>query len=230
MIKFIQLFVFLLGGFVFAQTSGGKIMYGVDYVGFAKDTAKLQSEHEKNFTLKMEREAEIYLKPKEAFTQLEFNQEFAIYKEVVKMDVDESLSPAVPAIALQADDYFMDLKNVEVYQFGEIKKKKVLIEYDRKINWQIKDEYKTIAGFKCQKAVSETKDPDSFEHVTAWFAVDIPAKAGPHGYIGLPGLILATEARGRYVYAIEVELEEEMQVKSIDDFDAYNLEEYIKAR
>ena len=52
--------------------------------------------------------------------------------------------------------------------------------------WQIKTETQDILGYRCQKAICHWRGR-VFE---AWFAPDIPVKAGPWKFGGLPGLIL----------------------------------------
>lgn len=53
------------------------------------------------------------------------------------------------------------------------------------INWKIKNEFKNILGFKCQKAET-IKYGRTW---TAWFTTDIPFQYGPYKFNGLPGLI-----------------------------------------
>ncbi len=60
-------------------------------------------------------------------------------------------------------------------------------------NWQVTTEQKRIEGFACVKAMGKY----SGRTYTAWFATDIPVKAGPWKLQGLPGLILeAFDASG----------------------------------
>lgn len=53
-------------------------------------------------------------------------------------------------------------------------------------NWQITNETKTIAGYKCYKATSSNLNID----FTAWFTKDLTTSAGPDKFDGLPGTIL----------------------------------------
>ncbi len=55
------------------------------------------------------------------------------------------------------------------------------------INWQIKNEFKTLSGIKVQKAIGDFRG----RRYVAWFAHEIPLKAGPYKFSGLPGLILS---------------------------------------
>ena len=52
--------------------------------------------------------------------------------------------------------------------------------------WKMGAETQTILGHRCQKATCHWRGRD----FVAWFAPDIPVKAGPWKFGGLPGLIL----------------------------------------
>ena len=52
--------------------------------------------------------------------------------------------------------------------------------------WKMGTETQTILGHRCQKATCHWRGRD----FVAWFAPDIPVKAGPWKFGGLPGLIL----------------------------------------
>lgn len=54
------------------------------------------------------------------------------------------------------------------------------------LSWILKDEYKTISDYKCQKATVNFRGR-SYE---AWFTTEIPLPYGPWKLGGLPGLIL----------------------------------------
>ena len=53
-------------------------------------------------------------------------------------------------------------------------------------NWNILNEMKQIAGYKCQKATCRFRGRDYI----AWFTRDIPINEGPYKFSGLPGLIV----------------------------------------
>lgn len=65
-----------------------------------------------------------------------------------------------------------------------------------KPEWQITQEHKTIAGFKCIKAITEKEFNNSrtgkpqTRTIVAWFTPELPVSFGPKGYFGLPGLIV----------------------------------------
>lgn len=66
--------------------------------------------------------------------------------------------------------------------------------------WQIRDEFKTIAGYKTQKAVTYFKG----RNFVAWFSEEIPIPNGPYKFGGLPGLIIQiSDTKEHYVFNLE---------------------------
>lgn len=57
----------------------------------------------------------------------------------------------------------------------------------RKMDWTVKDEIRTIANFKCHKAVGRICDT---VYVVAFYTEDIIVSGGPEMFGGLPGMIL----------------------------------------
>lgn len=57
----------------------------------------------------------------------------------------------------------------------------------RKLKWTVKDEIRTIANYKCRKAVAVMFDS---VYVVAFYSEDIPASGGPEMFSGLPGMVL----------------------------------------
>ena len=70
--------------------------------------------------------------------------------------------------------------------------KNYLIEDEiQPIEWKIQNDLKEVAGHICMKAFTE--DTLKNQKIVAWFAQDIPIKAGPDRYSGLPGMILEVD-------------------------------------
>ena len=57
----------------------------------------------------------------------------------------------------------------------------------RKIDWKEKGEIRTIANYKCHKAVGKICDS---VYVVAFYTEDIPTSGGPEMFGGLPGMIM----------------------------------------
>lgn len=65
--------------------------------------------------------------------------------------------------------------------------------------WQITPETQEIAGYQCQRAVTQYAG----RSWVAWFAKDIPVSDGPYTFSGLPGLIVRVEdARHQYRFEL----------------------------
>ncbi|MBL7682465.1 MAG: GLPGLI family protein [Flavipsychrobacter sp.] len=86
--------------------------------------------------------------------------------------------------------------NVVMTDFGSEKVKanktvfeqKFLVEDSmRKIEWKVYDEIRTIANYKCRKAVGKMFDS---VYIVAYYTEDIMVSGGPEMFSGLPGMIL----------------------------------------
>jgi len=63
--------------------------------------------------------------------------------------------------------------------------------------WQIKDEFKTVSGYRTQKAITYFKGRE----FVAWFSEEIPIPNGPYKFGGLPGLIIQlNDTKEHYVF------------------------------
>jgi GLPGLI family protein len=81
-----------------------------------------------------------------------------------------------------------DFKSGTVAAYKPIFEEKFLIEDSlRKMDWRITNEIRTIANYKCRKAVGKICDS---VYVVAFYTDDIPVSGGPESFSGLPGLIL----------------------------------------
>ena len=134
----------------------------------------------------------------------------------------------------QYNAFYMDTQTKEglVYKkrYGKKKKMYKTVSPITAKKWTIHQEFKTIAGYKVQKATlsydyavrSYQQKYESLNRgsITVWFAPSIPVNAGPqvsgnsnHDYVlwGLPGLILEFRFEGsNYItQAIEVTLSKE---------------------
>lgn len=83
---------------------------------------------------------------------------------------------------------YTDFKNDKVVASKKVFEQ-TFLETDtiRKIEWKIEDEIRTIANFKCRKAVGKICDS---VYVVAFYSEDIMVSGGPEMFAGLPGMIL----------------------------------------
>lgn len=83
---------------------------------------------------------------------------------------------------------YTDFSKGQVTAQKQVYEEKFLVKDSmRKIKWKIQDEVRTIANFKCRKAVGVMYDS---VYVIAFYTEDIPASGGPEMFSGLPGMIL----------------------------------------
>jgi len=61
-----------------------------------------------------------------------------------------------------------------------------VVDHKTKKNWELYNDFKVIAGFKCQKAITTFRG----RTFIAWFTPKIPVSTGPWKLNGLPGIIL----------------------------------------
>ena len=83
--------------------------------------------------------------------------------------------------------FFKTLEDKKIYNYESVFNKLFIVKdsYDA-FNWTIKDDYKIILGYNCQKAMLNYRG----RNYTAYFTTEIPFNAGPWKFSGLPGTIL----------------------------------------
>lgn len=83
---------------------------------------------------------------------------------------------------------YTDFNKAKVLALKKVYEEKFLVEDTlRKLQWKIMDEVRTIANFKCRKAVAKMFDS---VYVVAFYTEDILATGGPEMFAGLPGMIM----------------------------------------
>lgn len=83
---------------------------------------------------------------------------------------------------------YSDFRKGQVAAAKQVFEEKFLVQDSlRKLDWKIKDEIRTISGYKCRKAVSILCDS---VYVVAFYTEDILVSGGPEMFAGLPGMIL----------------------------------------
>ena len=84
----------------------------------------------------------------------------------------------------------------------------------RVLKWKIEDEVRTIANYKCRKAVSRICDS---VYVVAFYTEDILVSGGPEMFSGLPGMIL--ELAVPRLYTTWVATKVDIVLPKNEDFD-----------
>lgn len=120
------------------------------------------------------------------YFNLSFNSDGSIYKpgkeSAQTSDMWFARSPAAENIV------YTDYKSGRVTAQKQIYEEKFLVKDSmRRIKWKIQDEVRTVADYKCRKAVGVMYDS---VYVIAFYTEDIPASGGPEMFSGLPGMIM----------------------------------------
>lgn len=203
--KIFFLLILMYLNFISAQNDF-QIDYGVEYAGFAIDTASIEDPEVKKYFIKSEQESKRSLKPDITLVTLNYFSEENLVKvslvEIMDADEQSSIKSALPGI--------IDLKHkltesIVYYRDGTRKKEFNLNQVD----WEITEDYKNIMGYECQRATTKfTPRNGKTKTIEAWFTVAIPIPSGPYMYAGLPGLILeVTNHFNRKIYAREIKFE-----------------------
>ncbi len=102
---------------------------------------------------------------------------------------------------------FTDLgKGQAMFKVGMMMNNKVFEDSVTYVRWKIDDETRTIAGFKCRKAIGVIMDS---MYVVAFYCPEIVPQGGPEIFNGLPGMILGLAIPRMYTtwFATKVQLE-----------------------
>lgn len=169
-----------------AQTQSGKVIY--------EETMKMD--------IKLEGENAQFANmfPKEHKTKqvLYFTPEAALFQPVPReMPKEEETPPPAGGtflvntnISAPQDKIYTAISEGKTVEQHDFMGRKFLVEGDiTKSNWKMTGNQKTILDYPCQEAIM-IRDKDT---TTAWFTTSIPIPVGPHGWSGLPGLILAAQ-------------------------------------
>ena len=125
-----------------------------------------------------------------------------------------SISFSTGGIGMNYFDYGEGVKMRETPNFNG---QYIIQDNLEKIDWQLTREKDKILNYDVRKA---TAIIDSTTLVTAWYAPEIPIKAGPEEFWGLPGLILKVESvkglekesQKVYYSAIQIEMLPENEI------------------
>ena len=121
------------------------------------------------------------------FFDMEFEDGRCIYKPGKKVELEGMLKMMGSGPAGE-NTVLTDFRKDSVKSLkGVFETKFVVADSTRKLDWQEKEEIRTIAGYKCHKAVGKILDT---VYVVAFYAEEIPVSGGPEMFGGLPGMIL----------------------------------------
>lgn len=120
--------------------------------------------------------------------ELDFtNEANFLDEEVYGEDKDREIKTAIRIRPKSNPVFFKILEDKTINYIQRINMKPFLIKDSVKVfKWNIKDEYKNILGYNCQKAIVDFRG----RNYVAYFTLEIPFNAGPWKFSGLPGTIL----------------------------------------
>lgn len=209
MYKYIILFLFFN---IYAQQNLN-VEYGVEYLNiYEKDTIGMH-QYAKEKILESEYKFKRVLSPDETFYHLRYDKRSSLFEIIEIMDLEDELTFATLIMASRLTQcYKIDNDLYIIKNVMSTNKSYQLV--DSKIDWQIKDDFKNILGYKCQLAEAEMVSTTNRKFkVKAWFTTEIPVPEGPSIFKGLPGLILGLEKHGRYIYARDIDFPDQLHIE-----------------
>lgn len=124
---------------------------------------------------------------KSSFFDLDFTLSKTIYKPGKKLEGNDAMKSWGSEPAEENIVYTDFVANNVIAEKQVFEQKFLVRDSIRKIKWKITDEIRTIANYKCRKAVGKICDS---VYVVAFYTDDIMVSGGPEMFGGLPGMIL----------------------------------------
>jgi GLPGLI family protein len=122
-----------------------------------------------------------------SFFDLIFDTARSLYKPGKEVEANSMLKMFGGGPAME-NVVYSDFAGGKVTANKKVYEQKFLVQDSlRKMDWMIKDEIRTIANYKCRKAVGRMCDS---VYVVAFYTEDIVVSGGPEMFGGLPGMIL----------------------------------------
>lgn len=138
-----------------------------------------------------------------AYFDLYFNNNSSLYKP--GKEVENPVKMWFAQTPANENVVYTDFKTGKVTATKQVYEEKFLVQDTmRRIDWKILDEIRTIAGYKCRKAVGKMFDS---VYVVAFYTDDIIASGGPEMFSGLPGMILEVAVPRLYTTWIATKIE-----------------------
>ncbi len=178
------LIIALIAGSTIAKaqfTQQGKIEYErkMNVTRMLEDMDDEQKEWIEKFKAQLPKFTTLYF-------DLYFNNTQSIYKPGREVESNSKMwftqTPASENVVLTNFTTDRVKANKVIYE-----QKFVVEDSVRKIEWKISDEIRTIANYKCRKAVGKMFDS---VYIVAYYTEDILLSGGPEMFAGLPGMIL----------------------------------------
>lgn len=217
---------------MFGQYTSGIVKYGIE---FNKESyEKKFNQKDRPLTLAesfIKRYRDIHRKffsQDIVFIELEFNG-YSYSSKPTEVMVPESITKKHSGLIRRNDMVYGNLDDCVFLFKTQTTKGDFIVNNKKNYSWEIYDEYKTIAGYKCRKAKMKFDDnPDKILSLEVWFTPQIPVAFSPVRYRGLPGAVLGFKNYMHYIYAKEIEFKDNVSIKKPEDGKKISFEEYME--
>lgn len=201
----IKYFIFLLIVTQSIQSQKNiEVEYGVAFNHMAIDTSKISDPNVKGHVVRSENEARRSLQYDKTLAVLKYD---AIDEKVIFNFIDIMRIDGKRPISLHMKGIYEFTHNLRDNTLILTQNDEVI--NPKKLKWTLKDDFKYILNYKCQKSITylKTRNGDN-KKIVAWFTSKIPVSSGPFIYSGLPGLILEIDTHtGRKIYARKIDID-----------------------
>jgi len=213
--KYFNNYLFLL--FIFCTLSSksqkvGFVEYGIDFNKESFEEFLNKKDESKG-------RAYMFLKKVKLAHKKVYSQDITFIK--LKFNQHEYRADPVEIMFPETVNQQMIIRNPTIY--GGLKQKKYLekfkkqgnvylVELPNNFEWEITNEHKIIAGYKCRKAILRKESNPKLSYIV-WFTSQIPVAFTPVRYHGLPGATLAIKTPLKYIYAKNIEFKEDVEVE-----------------
>lgn len=154
--------------------------------------------------------------------ELAFNQNASAFSLVKNLPIDKNDFTAKMAITIFDGDkmYYTNLKEAYLIEQKSFLGKEFQVKTNLEdVEWKLVDEQKQVSDYLCYKAIGKrygmSKNFETFEtEIIAWYCPEIPVRTGPFEAVGLPGMVLQLDLRGRSVVLENLDFGKKIQVEN----------------
>jgi GLPGLI family protein len=227
--KYTITFFFLLSlNYLFCQYETGFVKYGIDFNEKSynkqfrsqdKPLSRSESFRKKYYNVYRKLYAQDIV-----FIKLDFNKN-TYYSRPIEIMIPESIAKYGNMISRNNSNYSNFRDDLFLFHVNN-SLGNMVIESKKNYTWEITNDFRTIAGYKCRKAILRKEISPNLDY-KVWFTPQIPVAFTPVRYHGLPGATLAIQTPLKYIYAKEVEFKDNVTIKKPEDGKKISFEEYI---
>lgn len=140
------------------------------------------------------------------FFFLTANSEGSLFKmKNQPINEEEKSNVDIQRILAGVDEFYFNSTTKELFLITE----DVVVQKNKKQNWQLTNESKTINNYTCYKATFEWEITNRLgkqimRKAVAWYSPELNYSYGPNGFQGLPGLILELEVNNNKLVAKKI--------------------------